>query len=383
MKRDRARTLSHAERQEIWRRFRAGESLRQIARGLARNASSVTDLVKTRGGVAPIAARRSERTLTLHDREHISRGLVAGHSFRQMARELGRPTSTISREVARHGGRQRYRAVLADERAWRRARRPKHCRLARSPRLRHLVASRLQQDWSPNQIAEWLKLEHPHEPERRVSHETIYRSLFIQARGVLKKELMGHLRSQRQIRRSRLAERVPEGRGKIPNLVSISERPAAIEDRAVPGHWEGDLICGANNSYVGTLVERHSRFVMLVKLAGKDTHTVVSALARRMKRLPATLRGSLTWDRGAEMTAHARFTLATDMAVYFCDPRSPWQRGSNENTNGLLRQYLSRKADLSTFTQAQLDAISRRLNQRPRETLGFRTPAFTLDKALQ
>ncbi|MDC8014669.1 IS30 family transposase [Tahibacter soli] len=383
MERSRSRTLSQAERQEVWRRFRAGESLRQIARGLSRNASSVTDLVKARGGVAPMASRRSARTLTLHDREHISRGLVAGDSFRQIACELGRPTSTISREVGRHGGRQGYRAVLADERAWQRARRPKVCRLARSHRLRHQVASKLRQDWSPNQIAQWLKLEHPHEPEQRVSHETIYRSLFIQARGALKKELMTHLRSQRQLRRSRNAERVPQGRGQIPDAVSISERPAQIEDRAVPGHWEGDLICGANNSYVGTLVERHSRFVMLVKLAGKDTQTVVRALARRMKRLPATLRGSLTWDRGAEMTAHARFTLATDMAVYFCDPRSPWQRGSNENTNGLLRQYLPRKADLSLFTQTQLDAISRRLNQRPRETLAFRTPAFKLAQALQ
>lgn len=383
MTRGRSLRLSQAERQEVWRRFRAGESLRQIARGMARNASSVTDLVKQRGGVAPMASRRSERALTLHEREHISRGIVAEHSFRQIARELGRPPSTVSREVRRHGGRQRYRATLADERAWQRARRPKVCRLARSARLRHLVASRLRQDWSPNQIAAWLKLEHPHEPELQVSHETIYRTLFIQARGALKKELMEHLRSQRQIRRSRLAERVPQGRGQIPGAVSISERPPQIEDRAVPGHWEGDLICGANNSYVGTLVERHSRFVMLVKLTGKDTQTVVSALTRRMKRLPTTLKGSLTWDRGAEMTSHAAFTLATDMAVYFCDPRSPWQRGSNENTNGLLRQYLPRNADLSTFTQAQLDVISSRLNQRPRQTLGFRTPAFTLDQALQ
>lgn len=383
MSRGRSLRLSQAERQEVWRRFRAGESLRQIARGMERNASSVTDLVKQRGGVAPTASRRSERALTLHEREDISRGIVAGHSFRQIARELGRPASTVSREVGRHGGRQRYRATLADERAWQRARRPKVCRLALSARLRHLVASRLQQDWSPTQIAAWLKLEHPHEPELQVSHETIYRTLFIQARGALKKELMEHLRSQRQIRRSRLAERVPQGRGQIPAAVPISERPAQIEDRAVPGHWEGDLICGANNSYVATLVERHSRFVMLVKLTGKDTQTVVSALTRRMKRLPTTLKGSLTWDRGAEMTSHAAFTLATDMAVYFCDPRSPWQRGSNENTNGLLRQYLPRNVDLSTFTQAQLDAISLRLNKRPRQTLGFRTPAFKFNQALQ
>jgi len=378
-----SRTLLQAERQEVWRRFRAGESLRQIARGLARNASSVGDLVKARGGVAPAVSSRSARALTLQDREQISRGLAAGQSLRRIAGELGRPPSTVSREVARNGGRGRYRAVLADEHAWRQARRPKVCRLARSARLRHLVASRLRLDWSPTQIARWLKLEYAHEPELQVSHETIYRTLFIQARGALKKELMGHLRSQRKIRRSRRAALVPPGRGQIKDAVSIRVRPAEIEDRAVPGHWEGDLICGADNSYVGTLVERHSRFVMLVKLAGKDTHSVVRALTRRMKRLPTTLKRSLTWDRGSEMASHTAFTLATDMAVYFCDPHSPWQRGSNENTNGLLRQYLPRNVDLSLFSQAQLDAISLRLNQRPRETLEFRTPAFKLAQALQ
>lgn len=377
-----SRALRHAEREEIWRRFRAGESLRQIARGLGRNASSVAELVNARGGVAPASAGRSARALTLQDRERVSRGLAAGESLRAIARALGRPVSTLSREVKRNGGRERYRAVIADETTWLRARRPKRCRLACSARLRILVASKLRLEWSPNQIAQWLKLEYAQEPELRVSHETIYRTLFIQARGVLKQELMAHLRSQRQVRRSLRAAAVPPGRGQIKDAVSISARPAAVEDRAVPGHWEGDLLCGAANSQVATLVERYSRFVMLVKLDGKASQGVVQALARRMKRLPATLRGSLTWDRGSEMAAHATFTIATDMAVYFCDPRSPWQRGSNENTNGLLRQYLPRNVDLSTFTQAQLDAIALRLNQRPRQTLEYRTPAFKLAQAL-
>jgi IS30 family transposase len=375
--------LGQSERQEIWRRFREGESLRQIARGLARNASSVTDVVNARGGVAPVTSRRSARALTVQDREYISRGLAIGRSLRHIAGEVGRPASTISREVQRNGGRHCYLATLAEERAWRQARRPKECRLAHSPRLRHLVAWRLRQDWSPQQIAAWLKQDYADEPELHVSHETIYRTLFIQARGALKRELTTHLRSQRKIRRAKSAARVPQGRGQIKDAVSISERPATAEDRAVPGHWEGDLICGANNSYVGTLVERHSRFVMLLKLRGKDTQSVVQALTRRMKRLPTALKQSLTWDRGTEMASHAKFAIDTKIAVYFCDPHSPWQRGSNENTNGLLRQYLPRNTDLSTFTQVQLDAIGKKLNQRPRETLEFRTPAYKFEQALR
>jgi len=377
-----SRSLRHAEREEIWQHYRAGRSLRRIAQLLSRNASSVAALVKARGGVVPAVSRRSARALTLQDREQISRGLAAGESLRQIARGLGRPASTVSREVERNGGRERYRAVVADETTWQRAKRPKTCRLARSRRLRVLVASKLQRQWSPQQIAQWLKLEYAHAPELQVSHETIYRTLFIQARGALKKELTAHLRSQRLIRRAQRAAGVSQGRGQIKEAISIRERPAEVEDRAIPGHWEGDLICGANNSQVATLVERHSRFVMLVKLNGKASPDVVRALARRMKRLPTTLKGSLTWDRGSELAAHAKFTVATDMAVYFCDPRSPWQRGSNENTNGLLRQYLPRNVDLSTFSQAQLDAIALRLNQRPRQTLKYRTPAFKLDQAV-
>jgi IS30 family transposase len=273
--------------------------------------------------------------------------------------------------------------VLADERAWRSARRPKPCRLATLPGLRREVAARLEQDFSPKQIAASLKLDYPEQPDLQVSHETIYRSLFIQARGVLRKELAAHLRSQRTTRRSKKAPATATGHGQIKDAISIRERPAEVEDRAVPGHWEGDLIYGAQNSYVATLVERHSRFVMLVKVNGKDTKTVTRALASKVKKLPVALKRSLTWDRGTEMADHAKFTVATDVKVYFCDPRSPWQRGSNENTNGLLRQYLPRESILSDLTQAELDKIALRLNIRPRETLGFRTPAFKLKQALQ
>lgn len=379
----RPRTLSHAEGQAVWRRFKTGESAREIARGLERNASSISELLNRRGGVAPMPATRGPKTLSLADREVISRGLAADRSFRQIAIDLERPTSTVSREVHRHGGRGRYRAANADERAWRRARRPKRCRLATQPALRRQVATHLALDWSPKQIASSLKLEYPDQPELHVSHETIYRSLFIQARGVLRKELAAHLRSQRTIRRSKKAPGVPTGRGQIKDAISISERPAEVEDRAIPGHWEGDLIYGAENSYVATLVERHSRYVVLVKVEGKDTASVVSRMTRKVKRLPAALKRSLTWDRGTEMADHVAYTVATDVKVYFCDPRSPWQRGSNENTNGLLRQYLPRTSDLSLLTQAELDKIALRLNQRPRETLGFRTPAFKLAQALQ
>lgn len=379
----RSRTLPHAEQQEVWRRYRLGESRRSIARELGRHDSSIGDLIRLRGGVAPRPATRAPHTLTLADRETISRGLAMGLPFRQIALQLGRPTSTVSREVARHGGRMAYRASRADERAWVRARRPKACKLARSPALRRLVSVGLAQRWSPTQIAAELKRAHPDQAELQVSHETIYRTLFIQGRGALRKELAEHLRGKRPRRRARRAPLVPTGRGQIKDAVSIRERPAEAEDRAVPGHWEGDLICGAFNSQVATLVERHSRFVLLVKVAGKDTHSVVTALADKIQTLPAALKRSLTWDRGMEMAAHARFTVATDVQVYFCDPHSPWQRGSNENTNGLLRQYLPRNRDLSTFTQQQLDAIADEMNNRPRQTLGFDSPIVTLKNALR
>lgn len=377
------RRLSRHELEQMWLLWKSGESLREIGRVLGRHPRSLGEAVAKSGGIAPVRRSRSPRALTLSDREHISRGIAAGCSLTQLAREIARPTSTISREVARNGGRSSYRATDADERAWVMGRRPKPCRMAVSAELRDIVAAKLELDWSPTQIARWLKLEHPGQRGLQVSHETIYRTLFIQARGALRKELASHLRTQRKLRRSKKSASTPDGRGQIKGAISIRERPAEAEDRAVPGHWEGDLIAGAANSHVATLVERSTRFVMLQKVDGKDTVSVVSALKRRIKKLPDQLKRSLTWDRGMEMAGHTNFTVHTKVQVFFCDPHSPWQRGSNENTNGLLRQYLPRDADLSTFTQKQLDAIALRLNQRPRETLGFRTPAFKLEEALR
>lgn len=313
--------------------------------------------------------------LSMDEREEISRGMAAGVSLRSIARGLGRAPSTISRELRRNGGMRRYRAAAADKRAWDRALRPKMCKLARHEELRQLVAAGLEENWSPEQIAGWLKHTYPDDEAHQVSHETIYRSLFVQARGVLKKELQAHLRSGRAIRRSRHASSKSDRRGSLTDMVSIRERPASVEDRAVPGHWEGDLLCGSTNSYIVTLVERHSRYVLLAKVANRDSKTVIAALIDQAKRLPDELRRSLTWDRGKEMAQHKRFTLATDVAVYFCDPQSPWQRGSNENTNGLLRQYFPKGTNLSVHSQERLDEIARQLNQRPRKTLGFETPA--------
>ena len=372
--------MSRAQKRELWRRWKGGQSLSDIARYFEKNPGSIFGVLTAQGGIAPRERRRSARVLGLDEREEISRRLAAGHSYRRIALGLGRPTSTISREVARHGGRDRYRATHADEAAWDAARRPQVCRLADSPRLRRLVARKLGQQWSPEQIAGWLKLQFPGNQALHVSHETIYRSLFIQARGLLKKELMAHLRTRRRMRHSKLATPMP--RGTIREAISIRERPAEVEDRAVPGHWEGDLISGAGNSHIATLVERSSRFVMLVKVGGKDTHSVVSDLSRQVRKLPVELRKSLTWDRGSEMARHKAFTLATDVDVYFCDPRSPWQRGSNENTNGLLRQYFPDGTDLSLHSQAYLNKIARRLNERPRKTLGFQTPAAKLSEAV-
>jgi IS30 family transposase len=325
--------------------------------------------------------KRRSTTLTLFEREEISRGIAQGTALRAIAASLRRAPSTISREVARDGGASGYRAASADERAWNAARRPQPCLLARNTRLRRIVARKLGLDWSPQQISGWLVRTYPDDKAMRVSAETIYRSLFIQARGVLKKELQAHLRSRRTMRRAKKATSHGQpGRGDIADAVSIRERPAEAADRAVPGHWEGDLLAGANNSHVATLVERRSRFTMLVKVRGKDTQSVVGALRRRVRTLPKELRVTLTWDRGKELAEHKRFTIATDVKVYFCDPRSPWQRGTNENTNGLLRQYLPKYTDLSRASQDDLNAIARRLNTRPRKTLGYRTPAAILER---
>jgi len=312
----------------------------------------------------------------------ISRGISAGHSFRAIARNLQRAVSTVSQEVSRHGGRARYRAADADLTAWDSARRPKTCLLARSLKLQRIVAVKLKQDWSPQQIAGWLRDQYPGNPELWVSHETIYRSLFVQARGALKQELIGHLRSKRRIRRSRHATDRGLGRGEIVDAISIRQRPTEAEDRAVPGHWEGDLVEGSRGTYIATLVERRSRFVVLVKLSEKKTEAVVAALIKAVRRLPTALRKSLTWDRGMELANHVQFTVATEVQVYFCDPYSPWQRGSNENTNGLLRQYYPKGTDLSTVSQAQLDAVARKLNTRPRKTLQWKTPADILDSSV-
>jgi IS30 family transposase len=370
--------LSAAQWADMWNRWKAGQSLHAIGRALGKEHNVIYCLLARHGGIAPPVRRRSPRALTLAEREDISRGIASGYSMRVIARGLERVASTISREVARHGGRAQYRANQADQQVWNSARRPKPCRLATHSNLQQIVASKLMQDWSPEQIAGWLKQQYPSDESLRVSHETIYRSLFIQARGALKQELIQHLRSKRRIRRSRHSSVHGHSQGKIVDAISIRERPAEVEDRAIPGHWEGDLLRGAHNSHVVTLVERQSRFCVLVKVPGKDTATVVAALIEHVRQLPAALRRSLTWDRGLEMAQHKSFTMATDVQVYFCDPQSPWQRGSNENTNGLLRQYLPKKADLSSFSQSDLDEIALRLNQRPRQTLGFRTPADKL-----
>ena len=377
------REYSADERRELWDRWKRGESISEIGRALDRAPGTIHSTIRQHGGVVPLERRRSRLALTVSEREEISRGVAAGESARRVAARLGRSPSTVTREIARHGGRRRYRAAEADKRAWESVRRPQARKLARNPALSDLVAAKLGEDWSPEQIAGWLKARFPLDQTMRVSHETIYLTLFIQARGALQRELVAHLRRRRSIRRPRSAKRVNRGQGQIVNAVSIRERPAEANDRAIPGHWEGDLLAGAANTHIATLVERHSRFVMLVAVDGKDTRSVTRALSRQVRRLPEQLRSSLTWDRGTEMADHARFTIATDVKVYFCDPQSPWQRGSNENTNGLLRQYLPKGTDLSKLTQPQLDVIAAKLNTRPRETLAFKTPADTLNAALR
>ncbi len=369
------RGFTAAEKTQLWDRWQRGEQLKAIGRAFGKPSSSIYNQVAPHGGIRPALRRRSRLALTLPEREEISRAIAGQQSARSMARLLGRSPSTVSRELKRNGGYDSYRAALADDQAWARARRPKRCKLATNAWLRRAVAKKLRSNWAPEQIAGWLKRANPKDERYRVSHETIYRSLFVQARGVLKKELLCHLRSKRTIRRS---QRVDPNRlkpGRIKDLVSIRQRPAAVEDRAVPGHWEGDLLAGSKNSYIATLVERHTRYVMLAKVANKDTQSVISALIKQAKKLPNELYKSLTWDRGKELTDHRRFTLATNIDVYFCDPQSPWQRGSNENTNGLLRQYFPKGTDLSVHSQVHLNKVARQLNERPRETLQFETPA--------
>lgn len=377
------RALGEAERADLWRRWQAGEALVEISRGLGRPAPTVYQELCRRGGFAPRPRRRAAQQLRAGEREEISRGLARASSLRQIARLLGRAPSTVSREVRRHGGGPSYRAAAAEAQAWVRARRPKPCKLALHPRLRALVARQLSSNWSPQQISGWLRRRYRGRPSMQVSHETIYRSLFIQARGVLKRELLRHLRAGHRYRLRRGTRRRMLAPEPIPAAVSIRERPAEAADRAVPGHWEGDLITGRHNSHIATLVERHARYLLLVKVTDRRAPLVARALARKIRRLPLELRRSLTWDRGSEMAAHQRFTLATDVQVYFCDPQSPWQRGSNENTNGLLRQYFPKGTDLSQYSQRHLDAVAKQMNQRPRKTLGFKNPAEVLAEALR
>lgn len=382
MKQRKRNYYSAEQRAEIWDRWRPGESMRSIGRRFDRESSSVFSVLSPSGGVRPAERRRAALALSLAEREEVSRGLVAGRSLRSIAVQLGRAPSTIGREVGRNGGRDRYRATRSDQAAWDRALRPKPCKLACHSALRRTMSRKLRRNWSPEQIAGWLGRSFADREQHRVSHETIYKSLYIQARGVLKKELLAHLRTKRTIRRSRHASLKRDGLGQIKDAVSISDRPASVEDRAVPGHWEGDLISGARGSYVVTLVERQSGYVILAKVANKSTDCVVSALIKQARTMPRELCRSLTWDRGKELADHRRSTLTTDVAVYFCDPHSPWQRGTNKNTNRLLRQYLPHGIDLSTFSQAQLSAIARRLNERPRKTLNYQTPAETIAEAV-
>jgi transposase, IS30 family len=375
MKQRARRYFTQTEMAEVWDRWENGESLNSIARSLERGHSAVQRMLSRSGGIRPAPKHRSCLALTLAEREEISRGVAAGHSIRAIAAYLGRAPSTVSREISRNGGRRWYRASKADEAAWQRAHRPKTCKLARNPALARIVAEKLMGRWSPRQIAGWLKRSYPDDESFQVSHETIYLTLYIQARGALKKELIKYLRRSRAMRRSRHHTQKTSNHGRITGTVSISERPPEVEDRAVPGHWEGDLICGSNNSQITTLVERHTRYVMLARVPSKDTKTVINALIKQAHKLPRELYKSLTWDRGKEMADHKRFSLATDIDVYFCDPQQPWQRGSNENTNGLLRQYFPKGMDLSNVHQNRLNAVARQLNERPRETLQFYSPA--------
>lgn len=359
----------------MWERWKKGDTLHDIGRLFDRGHSSVQNILQETGGFQPRKRKRSNLSLTLAEREVISRGLAMELSMRTIANQLGRSPSTVSREIKRNGSYADYRAVVAEKAAWQRALRPKVCKLTGRLNLIRLISRKLHRQWSPQQITGWLKRQYPRDKNYHVSHETIYKSLFIQTRGVLKKELLACLRSRRVMRRSRYSSLKRKGLGTIVGAIPISERPASIEDRAVPGHWEGDLIAGSNNTYIATLVERHSRYVMLAKVKDRRTDTVIAALIKHSQKLPTELYKSLTWGRGAELAGHKNFTLATDIDVFFCEPSSPWQRGSNENTNRLLRQYFPKGTDLSVHSQSKLSAVARQLNERPRKTLEYETPA--------
>jgi IS30 family transposase len=373
--------LRPEEQAEVWRRYRTGESMRSISRTLDRSLKAVRRLISARGGRPPRPRPPSARRLSLAEREEILRGVAAGDSCRRIAGRLGRAPSTISREIGRNGGRRHYRASRAEAAAHRRGRRPKTPKLAQRCGLRRLVEDQLALRWSPQQIARWLPGTYPNDPEWRVSHETIYLSLFVQPRGTLRKQLTRYLRTQRKVGRPRAPD--APGQGQLRDAVYISERPAEVADRAVPGHWEGDLLLGRGNSGIATLVERTTRFVILIRLPhGRSSEAVLDALAARIRTLPHQLLRSLTWDQGKEMARHAQFTIDTGVQIYICDPRSPWQRGTNENTNGLLRDYFPKGTDFKPITQARLDAVAAELNERPRQTLGWVPPSEKFAEAV-
>jgi IS30 family transposase len=375
--------LTPQDVETVWSRWQQGATAIEISAVLGCHKATVSWHIDRAGGLPPRTRRRAVQTLSLADREEISRGVAADDSVRAIARRLGRSPSTVSRELRRNAGTPAaYRATQADQAAWDRARRPKPCRLAQHPRLRQLVEQKLRADWAPQQIAQWLHATYPDDPAMHVSHETIYQSLYVQARGALKRALVAHLRRGQRYRRPPASARAMRGPGQLVDIVRLAERPPSADNRAVPGHWEGDLLIGKRGTQIATLVERHSRFVLLERLPSADSPTVVAALARRIRRLPTSLKRSLTWDRGKEMAQHKQFTVATDVQVYFCDPQSPWQRGSNENTNGLLRQYFPKGFDFDQVTQQQLNAVANKLNTRPRQTLNWKTPAEVLDAAV-
>ena len=375
MKRKTRVHYSAAQCTVMWDLYQKGESLTTIASLFDRSHTSAAGVIGRTGGIRPAERKRRDSSLTLEEREEISRGIAVGSSIRSIAQVLGRAPSTVSREISRNGGPKKYRANKAETHAWESAKRPKACKLLLNRMLSLAVARKLKRRWSPQQIAGWLKYTYPKDQDRTVSHETIYKTLYIQARGALKKELVQHLRSNRMMRRSRHSTAKHNGQGKIPDAVSISERPASVEDRAIPGHWEGDLIQGSGKTFIATLVERQTRYVMLLKVNDNKTKTVIDALIKQSRKLPKELYKSLTWDRGTEMKGHKNFTVATDIKIFLCDPSSPWQRGSNENTNRLLREYFPKGTDISMHSQAHLNKVARQLNERPRKTLNYRTPA--------
>jgi IS30 family transposase len=377
------RSFTEHQQNAIWSLWSQGKSLSEIGRQLNKHAGSIFCFLQKSGGIKPVKPIRSKRALTLFEREEISRGLSANLSIRSIAQSLNRSPSTISREIKRNGGITKYRAISADKQTWIRAKRPKKSKLQINIGLNDIITDKLSNKWSPEQISGYLKRTYPTDTHMHISHESIYKTLYIQSRGYLKKELLKHLRTQRVMRQSKQFNTKGNARGGIIDAVSIHDRPKDIDERTIPGHWEGDLICGSNKSYVATLVERTSRFTMLVKLNGNDSTTVVSAITNKIIELPTQLKISLTWDRGMELAKHKKFTIDTEIKVYFCDPQSPWQRGTNENTNRLLRQYMPKKTDLSVYEQSDLDKIAKELNERPRKTLNFLSPADKLSEVLQ